>query len=314
MPVKLSVIIASYNHENYINKTLQSVENQTFQDFEIIMIDDGSTDSTVDVAKSVSSRAKIITQKNQGVDAARNRGIGLAEGEYVCFIDSDDKEIPDRFERQVKKLDNDPELGLVFADVLIIDSEEKVIAKMSDVYPVLEGNVAERLITDYCFIPFATVMVRRDMFDRTGLFEAHRQAMGHTKWIEIAHISKTYYDPKPLACWRKHKTNTSRATKKEDYYEWTRIELTKVLEKYPDLRQAIGEKAINKRFAKSHFLTGFYLAAEGDINKARHYYYKALKMNPWSLMNLGAAILISLPTKNMTTAFHRHVHTKKFRW
>lgn len=185
---------------------------------------------------------------------------------------------------------------------------------MSDVYPVLEGNVAERLITDYCFIPFATVMVRRDMFDRTGLFEAHRQAMGHTKWIEIAHISKTYYDPKPLACWRKHKTNTSRATKKEDYYEWTRIELTKVLEKYPDLRQAIGEKAINKRFAKSHFLTGFYLAAEGDINKARHYYYKALKMNPWSLMNLGAAILISLPTKNMTTALHRHVHAKKIRW
>ncbi len=314
MPAALSVIIASYNHENYIEKTLQSIEAQTFQDFEIIIIDDGSTDGTVEAAKRAGSRARITVQENQGVDAARNRGIGLSEGKYICFIDSDDMEQPDRFERQVGRLESDPELGLVFADVLIVDSDDKVIAKMGDVYPVLPGNVAERLITDYCFIPFATVMVRKEIFLRTGLFEAHRQAMGHTKWIEIAHISKTSYDPKPLACWRRHKSNTSRATKKEDYYEWTRIELTKVLDKYPDLRKAVGEKAINKRFARSYFLTGFFMAAEGNIEKARQYYYKAVKTNPYSLMNLGGAALISLPAKGLLTSLHRYVHEKKIRW
>ena len=314
MGVKLSVIIASYNHENYIGKTLQSIEKQTFQDFEIIIIDDGSTDNTVEAAKKVGSRAKIIVQENQGVDAARNKGIGLAQGEYMCFIDSDDLELPDRFERQVKKLDSDPELGLVFADVLIIDSNENIISKMSDVYPVLPGDPAEKMITHYCYIPFATVMVRKEIFLRTGLFEAHRQAMGHTKWIEIAHISKISYDTKALACWRKHKSNTSRATKKEDYYEWTRIELTKVLEKYPELRRKIGEKAISKRFARSHFLTGFFMAVEGDIKKARHYYYKAVKMNPLNAMNIAGAFFISLPAKNLIIKMHRYVHTKKIRW
>jgi glycosyltransferase involved in cell wall biosynthesis len=314
MSVKLSVIIASYNHENYIEKTLQSIEEQTFQDFEIILIDDGSTDGTVEAAKNANSRAKIIVQENQGVDAARNRGITMAQGQYMCFIDSDDLELPDRFQRQVEKLDSDPEIGLVFADVLIIDSNGNTLNKMSDVYPVLPGDMAENMIKYYCFIPFATVMVRRDIFLRTGLFNAYRQAMGHTKWIEIAHISKTFYDPKPLACWRKHTSNTSRATKKEDYYEWTRIELTKVLDKYPDLRKKVGERAIRKRFARSHFLTGFFMAADGDIKKARHYYYKAFKMNPISAINIAGALFISLPVKNLLVKVHQLVHAKKIRW
>jgi glycosyltransferase involved in cell wall biosynthesis len=314
MGVKLSVIIASYNHEKYIEKTLKSIEEQTFQDFEIIIIDDGSPDGTVEAAKRANTRAKIIVQENQGVDAARNRGIEMAQGQYMCFIDSDDLEIPDRFERQVKMLDSDPETGLVFADVLIIDSNDKVLNKMSEVYPVLPGDVAVNIIKHYCFIPFATVMVRRDIFLHTGLFNAYRQAMGHTKWIEIAHLSKVAYDSKPLACWRKHTSNTSRATKKEDYYEWTRIELTKVLDKYPDLRQKVGEKAIRKRFAKSHFLTGFFMAVEGDIKKARHYYYKALKMDPLNATNIAGAFFVSLPAKNLITKIHRSVHAKKIRW
>ena len=314
MSVKLSVIIASYNHEGYIERTLRSIEAQTFQDFEIIVVDDGSTDATVEVARAVSPQAKIVVQENQGVDAARNRGIGLAEGEYICFIDSDDMEVPDRFERQVGKLESDPELGLVYADVQIIDPDDNVIGKLSDVYPVVEGDVAEKLITHYCFVPFATVMVRKEILLRTGLFEAHRQAMGHVKWIEIAHISKTFYDPKPLACWRRHKTNTSRAVKKEDYYEWTRVELAKVLDKYPELRAAVGQRAINKRFARSHFLTAFFLAAEGNIKRARQYYYKALKGYPYSLMHWGGAILISLPAKNLIANLHRRVQARKLRW
>jgi glycosyltransferase involved in cell wall biosynthesis len=314
MGVKLSVIIASYNHEKYIEKTLRSIEAQTFQDFEIILIDDGSTDGTVEAAKRAGSRAQIIVQENQGVDAARDRGIGLAKGQYMCFIDSDDMELPDRFQRQVEKLDSDPGIGIVFADVLIIDSDDKVLNKMSDVYPVLPGDIAINAIKYYCFIPFATVMVRRDIFIRTGLFESYREAMGEMKWIEIAYLSKAFYDSKPLACWRKHGSNTSRTIKKEKYNEWTRIELTKLLDKYPDLKKKIGERAINKRFARSHFMTGFFMAADGNIQKARHYYYTAFKMNPLSILNTGGAIFISLPAKKLVTKVHRYVHAKKIRW
>ena len=90
MQPKLSVIIASYNHQDYITETLRSLEEQTFQDFEIIIVDDGSSDKTVEVAKSAQSRAQIHTQENQGVVAARNRGVSMAKGKYICFVDSDD--------------------------------------------------------------------------------------------------------------------------------------------------------------------------------------------------------------------------------
>jgi len=119
---KLSVSIASYNHQDYIAQTLRSIEEQTFQDFEIIMVDDGSRDGTVEMARRVHSRAQIFTQANQGVVAARNRGVDLAKGKYICFVDSDDVVLPTRFEKQVAVLDRDPGIGLVFADAWIIDS------------------------------------------------------------------------------------------------------------------------------------------------------------------------------------------------
>ncbi len=85
MNAKLSVVIASYNHQDYIAETLKSLEEQTFQDFEVIIIDDGSKDKTVEVAANASSRARIHVQENQGVVAARNRGIRLAKG---CILPS----------------------------------------------------------------------------------------------------------------------------------------------------------------------------------------------------------------------------------
>ena len=112
MTPKLSVIIASYNHQDYIAETLESLEKQTFQDFEIILVDDGSTDKTVEIAGSFPSRAQIFTQENRGVVAARNRGLSLAKGEYICFVDSDDVVLPNRFTKQVAALDGDPEMGL----------------------------------------------------------------------------------------------------------------------------------------------------------------------------------------------------------
>jgi len=314
MGVTLSVIIASYNHEAYIAKTLRSLEAQTFQDFEIILIDDGSDDRTVEVARGVESRAKIFTQENQGVNAARNRGIDMSEGKYLCFIDSDDTELPDRFERQVAALEANAGLGLAYADALIVDVQDNVLGKLSDVYPVVPGNVAEKLVAHYCFVPFVSVMVRKETFLKTGLFDPSREALGHMKWIEIACISKTYYDPKPLACRRRHPLNTSRTTKKAEWCARTRAGLSKLLQAHPELRTAVGDKAIKRRFARSYFLSGFYAAAEGDITQSRHHYYTALKKNPASVTNWAGAILVSLPIKRLVTGVHRYVGAKKLIW
>jgi len=310
---KLSVIIASYNHQDYIAETLRSLEQQTFQDFEIIIVDDGSTDKTVEVAKSSHSRAQIYTQENQGVVAARNRGVSMAKGKYICFVDSDDVVLPERFAKQVVLLDGDAELGLVFADALIIDSQGEKIGKFSEVYPVVAGDVAQMLALHYCFTPMITVMVRAEVLRKTGPFEKPGPISDYMKWIEVAHISKVHYDPEPLGCWRRHQASTSKQANKVKSYAKTRAALKRILRKYPILNAEIRKKII-RRYSRSYFLTAFWLAADGNVSRARKYYYKAVKLNPLSLENWGGLILTCFPAENLVTKLHSYVRAKKLPW
>lgn len=313
MQPKLSVIIASYNHQDYIAETLRSLEEQTYQDFEIIIIDDGSTDRTVEVAKSAQSRAQIYTQENQGVVAARNRGVSLAKGRYICFVDSDDVVLPERFAKQVVLLEGEPELGLVFADALIIDSQGKEIGKFGDVYPVVPGVVAQMLAMHYCFTPMITVMVRADVLRKTGPFEKPGPISDYMKWIEVAHISKVHYDPEPLGCWRRHQASTSKQANKVKSYAKTRTALKRVLRKYPTLEAEIGKKIV-KRYSRSYFLTAFWLAADGNLRRARKYYCKAVKLYPRSLENWGGLILSCFPAGKLVVKLHCYVRAKKLPW
>ena len=313
MQPKLSVIIASYNHQDYIAETLKSLEEQTFQDFEIIIVDDGSADKTVEVAQNAQSRAQIYTQENQGVVAARNRGIDLAKGKYICFVDSDDVILPERFAKQVALLDGDTELGLVYADALIIDSKGDTIGKFSDVYPVVPGDVAQMLAMHYCFTPMITVMVCADVLRKTGPFEKPGPISDYMKWIEVAHISKVHYDPEPLGCWRRHQASTSKQANKVKSYAKTRAALKRILRKHPTLKAETGKKII-RRYSRSYFLTAFWLAADGNVRRARKYYYKAVKLYPLSFMNWGGLILTYLPAKNLVTRLHRYVRAKKLPW
>ena len=94
--MKYSVVIPLYNKEHYIAGTLRSVLTQTFPDYEVIVVDDGSTDHSLQACKTVQSdKIRIVQQANQGVSAARNKGIELAAGEYICFLDADDTWHPD---------------------------------------------------------------------------------------------------------------------------------------------------------------------------------------------------------------------------
>lgn len=310
---KLSVIIASYNHQDYIAETLRSIEEQTFQDFEIILVDDGSRDGTVEVARRVHSRAQIFTQANQGVVAARNRGVDLAKGEYICFVDSDDVVLPTRFEKQVVVLDRDPGIGLVFADAWIIDSAGQRIGRFCDVYPVVPGDVAEMLMLHYCFTPMIAVMVRADVLRRTGPFHKPGPISDYIKWIEIAHISRTHYDPEPLGCWRRHGQSTSKQANKVKSYARTRAALKKLLRKYPDMQAKIG-RAMLRRFSRSYFLTAFWLAADGNVARARKYYWKAIKLSPLSPANWGGYVFTLFPMKRVVTGLHRYVRAKKLPW
>ena len=313
MAPKLSVIIASYNHADYIAETLASLESQSWGDFEIILIDDGSTDKTVEVARTAGSRAQIYTQKNQGVVAARNRGLTLAKGRYVCFVDSDDVVLPQRFEKQIALLEADEAVGMVFADALIIDEAGRETGRFSDVYPVVAGDVAEQLLLHYCFVPMITAMVRLEVLRRTGPFQRPGPISDYIKWIEISHVSKVAYNREALGCWRRHGRSISRIADKEKTYARTRAALKRVLGKYPDLRAKVDNR-MDRRFSRLYFLAGFFLAAQGNIERARKHYCKAVKIYPWSLENWGGLMLASLPAKKLIVKIHQWAKQKKMPW
>jgi glycosyltransferase involved in cell wall biosynthesis len=309
----ISVVIASYNHQQYIGKTLNSIENQTFQDFEIIIIDDGSSDGTVAAARKADSRAQIFTQENKGVVEARNRGIKLSSGKYICFIDSDDVIMPTRFEKQAAILEQNPDIGLVYSDAFAIDSEDNILGKFHDVYPVKEGDADEQLILHYCFIPIMTVMARTEILLKTGLFEKPGYICDYIKWIEIAHLSGCYYIPEPLGCWRRHSQCVSKTSSQERKYATIRVALHRILRRYPQLKAKIG-KRINKRFSTTYFLSGFFLAANGDVDAAKKYYLKAFKIEPQNIRNILAVVFIHLPFKKLVICLHKKVKNKKIPW
>jgi glycosyltransferase involved in cell wall biosynthesis len=128
----ISIIIPAYNGERFIVKALNSILNQSYQDYEIIVINDGSTDRTAEVLQPYLSQIRYIEQANQGVAAARNRGMALAQGELVAFLDQDDVLLPDKLLLQVECFNQYPNVGMVHSGWQLVDAEGN---KLADIEP-----------------------------------------------------------------------------------------------------------------------------------------------------------------------------------
>ena len=121
----VSIIIPTYNRAHLIDRSIQSVLNQTYQDFELIVVDDGSTDNTEDIIRQFQEKDKRIKyikhDKNKGGSAARNTGIKNSRGEYIAFQDSDDEWFPEKLEKQIEIIEcTDPKVGIVYSDMFKI--------------------------------------------------------------------------------------------------------------------------------------------------------------------------------------------------
>lgn len=140
-PPLVSVVIPVYKVERYINETLQSVFAQTYQNFEIIIVDDESPDRSIEICESYEDpRIRIIHQKNRGLAGARNTGIRHSKGKYIAFLDSDDLWLPEKLESHVKHLESSPEVGVSFCRSAFIDDNSKPldiyqIPKLTDITP-----------------------------------------------------------------------------------------------------------------------------------------------------------------------------------
>lgn len=200
---KVSVIIPAYNREKFIARAIQSVLAQIYGDYEIIVVDDGSTDNTANIVKQFGGKVKYILQPNGGSASARNRGIKESQGEYIAFLDSDDFWVPEKLNEQVKVLDNNPNVGIVYAKMPIVNEKGEQVG-MKPSQP--SGKNFKELLEIWGDIPTSTVLTRRECFDKAGFFDTSLKTMQDIDmWLRIARLYDLYeIEGKVLAYYYRH--------------------------------------------------------------------------------------------------------------
>ncbi len=197
----VSVIIPTYQRAGFVGQAIDSVLAQTYTDYEIIVVDDGSTDNTRDVLTGYGDRLRVIYQENRGAGAARNTGIRAAQGRYIAFLDDDDLWFPHKLERQIPILDANPEAALGFTDLVGFDVNGIRETRYSEHYPPLIDGGATALFR-YNFIGGATVCARRRCLEEIGLFDETLLATDYDLWLRmIEHWPFRYLD-EPLYYYR----------------------------------------------------------------------------------------------------------------
>jgi cellulose synthase/poly-beta-1,6-N-acetylglucosamine synthase-like glycosyltransferase len=208
---KVSIVIPAYNAMTYLPDTLASVFQQTFSDFEVLLVDDGSTDSIQTwVAQTVSDRrVRLISQPNQGLSAARNTGITHSQSEYIAFLDADDLWHPTKLAQQVQWLDAHPTVGLIYNQTAQIDSAGTPTGRVLG--SEIAGNILPQMLQRNIIDCPSSVLVRRQCFDRVGLFDRTlRSVEDWDMWIRIAAIYPVAVICKPLVYYRQHPSNMSK--------------------------------------------------------------------------------------------------------
>lgn len=198
----VSVVIPTYNTADYITQTLDSVLGQTFKNYEIIVVDDGSTDHTGEVLSSYMNRINYIHQENSGRSEARNTGIKAARGKYVAFLDSDDLWTPEKLRYQVEIMENHSEIDFLFGDKqrfaddgsILIHSmfKEKGYDETFFGDPLYVKNAYKKLLNDP-YIPTGTVIMKTRCFEDTGLFDRDIYAEDWEFWLRAALLKTIAY-------------------------------------------------------------------------------------------------------------------------
>jgi glycosyltransferase involved in cell wall biosynthesis len=204
----VSVIIPNYNYARFLPQAIQSVLAQSYPHHEIVVVDDGSTDDSRTVLRSYGERIRFIEQRNQGVSAARNRGVAESRGELIAFLDADDVWLPLKLERQVQRALDEPKPGLVHCGVEEIDEKG---ARLQTHLDGLEGSVAKDLLLFERPVILgggSGILIPRATFEAVGGFDERLSTSADWDfYCRIALNQPVGFVPEVLMQYRVHGTN-----------------------------------------------------------------------------------------------------------
>lgn len=215
---RVTVVVPCYNHAQFIAGTIHSILAQSYGDFEIVAVDDGSTDSSLDVLQQFQSRLRVLRSPHSGPAAARNRAMERSDSDFIAFMDADDLCAPDRLALQVNRLDED-RLDLVASELTFIDPRGNALeGKWScPPYAALDywGSLLERN-----WIGTPSVTLRRSALESTGAFnEEFTHAEDYDLWLRLARSFAVGYVDAPLVQVRRHEGNISRNIAAHQHFE-----------------------------------------------------------------------------------------------
>jgi len=293
--VKVSTIIPTYNRSGVLPATVESALAQTYPDFEVIVVNDGSEDDTRQIAERIDDpRVTVIHHAhNRGVAAARNTGIEAARGTLLAFLDDDDRWLPDKLAKQAPLFD-DPAIGLVYCGVAIVDERGTVTRHA---IPTRRGDIYRSLLFKNCTSASSVVVTRRACFEQLGTFDEDLPPFeDHDMWLRIARRYRVDFVPEPLTLFAGYRHDRlNRPSRAVHVYDRVMAKFETYDYPSPFLRRRVR--------AYRHYTLATMHGANGDARLARQTYLRSLIIwpgNPKAWIGLASAMAGARASRALT--------------
>jgi glycosyltransferase involved in cell wall biosynthesis len=274
----VSVIIPTYNSVHFVTQAIASVLAQTFQDFEVLVIDDGSTDNTKEVLKKkYGDKIHYLFKTNGGVSSARNFGIEKAKGKYLAFLDADDIWLPEKLEKQISLLEAAPEIGLCYAGAIVVDED---LNPKNYVEAEQYEDATEGLLLKMNILILSSSFIRSEIVRQTGGFDSEFSTCADKEyWLRLSLLTKLAPVEDYLVKYRQVSGSMSSDPK------LSKTDTLNVLRKFfgsADL-PAKYKKLENKAFSNSLMVISGEFLHNGEWKDSIYCMWQALLYNPFNL-------------------------------
>jgi glycosyltransferase involved in cell wall biosynthesis len=296
---KVSVVIPVFNGERFIGDAIQSALDQTFRDFEIIVVDDGSTDRTERIVRQFSGSISYHRQENRGAGAARNLGAALTKGEWIAFLDADDVWCPQKLSIQMDATSTNPEVSFVYCDMDVIDMDGVVIqtgflgAKLARRKRKNRWNLVSLAFNGQPFPYPSTVLLKRELFMKAGGFSPLFRRNYHEDFdlfARVAGFTPLYFIPQRLVKYRKVPRTPIGENPSEE--NWP-VLLRRLADLWRDDANRL--KVVDWLLVKHSSDRGKRFMRSGDWVRARECFRSAFRQRPFYWKNLRRWGLSYLP-------------------
>ncbi len=278
----VSIVVPTYNCAAFLPSSIGSILAQTYDSYEIIVINDGSTDNTSEVLQPFMQKIRYIQlEQNRGGAAARNIGIRSARGKYIAFFDADDLWLPEKLQTDIGYFNRYPDVSMVCSRHINMDEHGKVFDEAPG-KQLPSGNVFSQLFSEQNFVITSSVTVRKEVFEAVGVFDEELvNCQDWDLWLRIAFHFKVAGINKPLVKYRHNPHSLSK--NRNSVLKYQKVVIEKAYHAFKGGEHGISEALYKKRLASHYAKVGRYYLRTGDTRRARENFALSLK---YSLLNV----------------------------